>query len=91
MDFLVLISNNVRVVIELDGKQHYSKGDTSLPKLYSDMVKMDRKLKFLGYDIYRFGGYEFVKNNMSEEEYDKKIRSLVKDFFDNLFLKHNIL
>lgn len=91
MDFLILLSNKERIVIELDGKQHYSEGYTSSPKLYSEMVKMDRKLKLLGYDIYRFGGYEFVKENMSDEEYNNKIRMLVKDFFDKLFTKHNVL
>ena len=24
------------------------------------MVKDDRKLKIYGYDVYRFGGYEFI-------------------------------
>ncbi|WP_051540159.1 hypothetical protein [Clostridium ihumii] len=91
MDFLILLSNKERIVIELDGKQHYSEGDISSPRLYSDMVKMDRKLKLLGYDIYRFGGYEFFKGNMSEEDYNNKISMLVKDFFDKLFTKHNVL
>lgn len=91
MDFLILLSNKERIVIELDGKQHYSEGDISSPKLYSDMVKMDRKLKLLGYDIYRFGGYEFLKYKMTDKEYNKKISKLIKEFFDKLFIKHNIL
>lgn len=91
MDFLMLLSNKERIVIELDGKQHYSDGDISSPKLYSNMAKMDRKLKLLGYDIYRFGGYEFLKHTMSDEEYNNKITKLTRKFFDKLFVKHNIL
>lgn len=91
MDFLMLLSNKERIVIELDGKQHYSDGDISSPKLYSNMAKMDRKLKLLGYDIYRFGGYEFLKHTMSDEEYNNKITKLTREFFDKLFIKHNIL
>lgn len=59
MDFLMLISSNERIVTELDGKQHYANGDKASPKLYADMMKMDRQLKLWGYDVYRFGGYEF--------------------------------
>lgn len=58
MDFLMLLPCNIRVVLEVDGKQHYSEGDKSSPKLYSEMVAEDRELKLKGYEVFRFGGYE---------------------------------
>ncbi|MDT9722798.1 hypothetical protein QVE09_28285 [Paenibacillus sp. ClWae2A] len=58
MDFLMLLPASIRVVLEVDGKQHYSVGEKSSPKLYSEMVSEDRKLKLKGYEVYRFGGYE---------------------------------
>ena len=80
MDFLLLLPNNNRVVIEIDGKQHYSNGDKSSPKLYAEMVSSDRELKLRGYDIYRFGGYELTVADNKEK--------LVEEFFDKLFEKY---
>lgn len=60
MDFLMLLPSNIRVVLEVDGKQHYSEGDMSSPKLYSEMVCEDRNLKLNGYEVFRFGGYELT-------------------------------
>ncbi|QJD87906.1 hypothetical protein HH215_00065 [Cohnella herbarum] len=60
MDFLMLLPSNIRVVLEVDGKQHYSEGDKSSPKLYSEMVSEDRNLKLKGYEVFRFGGYELT-------------------------------
>ena len=56
MDFLLLLNNNKRIVIEIDGVQHYAESDKPSPKLYSSMVSADRELKLLGYEVYRFGG-----------------------------------
>lgn len=81
MDFLFLFSNRDRVVIEIDGKQHYSIGENSSPRLYSEMVYADRELKLRGYDVYRFGGYELCQNNA---------RKLIIDFVSKLFELHNI-
>ena len=41
----MLLPNGIRVVIEIDGKQHYSKGDISSPKLYAEMMVDTRKLQ----------------------------------------------
>lgn len=82
MDFLLLFSNHIRVVIEIDGKQHYSNGDTSSPRLYAEMVRADRALKLQGYEVYRFGGFEFINEETSIK--------LIKDFFEELFKKHEI-
>ncbi len=80
MDFLMIFSPNTRIVIEIDGKQHYSVEDKASPKKYADMVKADRELRILGYDVYRFGGQEFVDLNPA----------MVTDFFDKLLAKHGI-
>lgn len=77
MDFLLLMPNKNRVVIELDGKQHYSdeKG-TASPKLYSAMMQEDRKLRLNGYQVFRFGGAEFTDKN--------KARDMMTNFFKQL-------
>lgn len=79
MDFLLLFSNRDRVVIEVDGKQHYAEGERASPRLYADMVAADRKLRLDGYEIYRFSGYEL---------YEEKGKQLITDFFQRLFERH---
>lgn len=81
MDFLFLFSNKNRIVIEIDGKQHYSNGTQASPELYSKMVSADRKLKLAGYDVYRFGGYELNQYNAKD---------IILEFFYKLFDLYNI-
>ncbi|MEC0089934.1 AbiJ-related protein [Paenibacillus macquariensis] len=83
MDFLLLLPNNIRIVIEVDGKQHYSDETKSSPKKYADMMEADRDLRLNGYEVYRFGGQEFVDSN--------KQKDLINSFFVRLFNKHSIL
>ena len=66
MDFLFLLPYRQRVVIELDGQQHYANGDTASPRLYAEMAAEDRKLRLQGYELYRFGGYELMASNWRE-------------------------
>lgn len=80
MDFLFLFSNQIRIVIEVDGKQHYSEGDVSSPKNYSEMVFADRELKLNGYEVFRFGGYELMQGEES--------KNMLKMFFDKLLKKY---
>jgi hypothetical protein len=47
------------------------------------MVAEDRRLRLAGYELYRFGGYEFLD--------DAKAKQTVKNFFDDLFKLHSIL
>lgn len=75
MDFLILFSNRHRVVIEVDGKQHYANGNIASPTLYSEMVAEDRRLKIAGYEVYRFGGAELMKDSAE---------SMLIEFFDQL-------
>lgn len=51
MDFLLLFSDRQRVVIEVDGKQHYADGDHPSPSRYSAMVAEDRRLRLAGYEV----------------------------------------
>lgn len=74
MDFLILFSSSVRVVIEVDGQQHYADGDRANSKKYAEMVAADRQLRLLGYELYRFGGYELQGKNKE---------AIVEKFFVN--------
>lgn len=75
MDFLILFSSRHRVVLEVDGKQHYANGDTASPALYSEMVSEDRRLRLAGYEVYRFGGAELMRDGADK---------MVGEFFDQL-------
>ncbi|MCP4614782.1 MAG: hypothetical protein GY845_39380 [Planctomycetes bacterium] len=81
MDFLILFSNHERIVIEVDGKQHYADDSKASPRKYAEMVAADRELRLAGYEIYRFGGYELQESRGSK---------LVKEFFCKLLQKHGI-
>lgn len=83
MDFLLLLPYRKNIVIEIDGQQHYSENGKASPKLYAEMVAEDRRLRLAGYELYRFGGDEFVD--------DEKAKQTVKNFFDDLFKLHSIL
>lgn len=75
MDFLILFSSRHRVVLEVDGKQHYAEGEIASPALYSEMVAEDRRLKLTGYEVYRFGGAELMKDSAP---------AMLAEFFDQL-------
>lgn len=82
MDFLMLFPGGARIVIEVDGVQHYAneEGQAS-PQTYARMAKGDRELKLAGYEVFRFGGAELQGNEPSE---------LVATFFQALFERHGI-
>lgn len=89
MDFLMIFSESQRVVIEIDGVQHYAdytqgniKHYASVDK-YAEMVAAQREMTLAGYDVYRFGGKELydVTNG----------KNVIKKFFEMLFEKYQIL
>lgn len=87
MDFLLLLSDRDHILIEVDGKHHYSKKDRegrdiADSQTYAEMVFEDRKLRLEGYEVYRFGGYELQGESG---------KNLVMEFFNQLFKKHSIL
>lgn len=81
MDFLLLLPNRQRVVIEVDGTQHFAQdGQASLP-LYAQMVSADRELRLAGYEVYRFGANELLGSGSD---------ALIADFFERLFERHRV-
>jgi len=98
MDFLMLFSSKERVVIEIDGMQHYSneqemdvllndevqkvKKNIASSKKYAEMVEDDRKLKLYGYNVFRFGGYEFLEG--------QRPKSKIIHFFESLFKLYGV-
>ncbi|WP_312608953.1 hypothetical protein [Agrobacterium pusense] len=81
MDFLMLLPSRQRIVIEVDGKHHFSENDLPSLKVYADMVSADRELRLAGYEVYRFGANELVGGGA-------EVR--ITDFFDRLFRLHRI-
>ncbi|MET7520016.1 hypothetical protein ABZS88_43010 [Streptomyces sp. NPDC005480] len=89
MDFLLLAPDRSRIVIEVDGVQHYGRENppdekgrvtyTASPQLYSEMVAEDRRLRLAGYEIYRFGGWELTRPQGEQT---------LTDFFTELLKRH---
>lgn len=82
MDFLLLLDHGRRIVIEVDGAQHYSRDGRPDPRLYAEMVEADRQLRLCGYDVYRFGGYELPESDAG--------RSTAQAFFARFFKRYQI-
>lgn len=82
MDFLLLLPNRARVVIECDGIQHYANDNGSAsPRRYAEMVAEDRELRLRGYEVYRFGGQE-----LRDQDHAKNV---LTSFFDSLAERHS--
>ncbi|MGD0107967.1 MAG: hypothetical protein ABSC06_28610 [Rhodopila sp.] len=82
MDFLLLLPGRQRIVLEVDGKHHFSENDCPSLKIYADMVSADRELRLAGYEVYRFGANELV---------GESAESRIADFFEKLFRLHRVL
>jgi very-short-patch-repair endonuclease len=81
MDFLLLLPNQQRVVIEVDGAHHFTRdGEPSLVA-YAEMVSADRDLRLAGYEIYRFGANELV---------GEASLKVIEHFFDRLWSLHKL-
>jgi len=66
MDFLLLPSDRRRVVIEVDGRHHYTQdaytdNEKPSPRLYAEMAAEDRRIGLAGYEVFRFGAYELMQ------------------------------
>lgn len=83
MDFLMLLPDGIRIVFEIDGKQHYSKNEKAAPELYAEMVTDTRNLMIKGYEVYRFGGYEFME--------EQNPKNMINNFFNRLFAKYSVI
>ncbi len=77
MDFLLLLPHGVRIVLEVDGKQHYSNANGMADtERYAEMVAADRDLKLAGYHVFRFGAAELIGESAS---------IVAKRFYERLF------
>lgn len=95
MDFLMVFSDSKRVVIELDGVQHYGEAEPveipgrfypvniASPSKYAMMVSAQREMTLAGYEVYRFGG--------SELNDDENAKLVIKNFLYDLMKKHGLL
>jgi hypothetical protein len=81
MDFLLLLPNRARIVIEVDGKQHYSQGHRASPQKYAEMVQEDRRLRLAGYEVNRFGADELMQADGAAR---------ADSFFADLLARHEI-
>ncbi|MBI5738839.1 MAG: hypothetical protein HY997_23505 [Mycolicibacterium neoaurum] len=82
MDFLMLLPARCRVVIEIDGRQHYSTNGAPSPELYAATMREDRRLRLSGYEVYRFGGHEFADLDTAA--------GVVRSFFVELLARYKI-
>ena len=48
------------MVLEVDGKHHFSENDHPPLRIYVGMVSADHALRLAGYEVYRFGANELV-------------------------------
>ncbi|PRG41446.1 hypothetical protein C6T68_05405 [Burkholderia multivorans] len=97
MDFLLMLEQGVRIVIEIDGRQHYAVQDPSVPdrfianaQRYAEMVAEDRRLRLMGYEVYRFGGYELMDVDLGQQKIGPRAQRCVSDFFDRLLARHGV-
>lgn len=82
MDFLLLLPQGVRIVVEVDGKHHYADpAGTADAHRYSHMVRGDRELKLAGYEVFRFGAAELQAPTAKAD---------VKAFFEAMFKRYGV-
>lgn len=79
MDFLLLLPFGQRLVLEVDGVQHYTRDNGRTPDTakYADMVAADRDLKLRGYEVFRFGHDELKR--------PEDAKKLLLQFIPNMF------
>lgn len=81
MDFLLLLPDRARVVLEVDGRHHYADSNGAAdPPAYSKMTREDRRLRLTGYELYRFGAEELLAADGQE---------VLDEFFDQLLTRHS--
>ncbi|MFE3931353.1 hypothetical protein [Streptomyces sp. YIM B13508] len=78
MDFLMLLPGNRRVVLEVDGIQHYTRNGGAEPDSakYAATMAGDRDLKLQGYEVFRFGHDELCDRD--------RARAVLTPFFHAL-------
>ncbi len=85
-DFLLLLPNGVRIVLEIDGIQHYAVKSEGLWNASSDAYRKTvadtRELTLMGYEVYRFAASELATREYADV--------LVREFFPRLFERHKL-
>jgi very-short-patch-repair endonuclease len=83
MDFLLLLPHGQRVVLEVDGSQHFTSPDGRPDSTkYAASMRGDRDLKLSGYEVFRFGATELQDR--------ERARTLLEQFFADLFRRFDI-
>ena len=82
MDFLLLLPHSHRVVLEVDGKTHYSTGGRPDPAVYARGARADRELKLARYEVFRFGATELQEPSDAEP--------MLQQFFADLFRQFDV-
>jgi very-short-patch-repair endonuclease len=84
MDFLVFLPHDRRIVLEVDGMQHYAVETNAKPlryvadpATYAKTMRGSRALALNGYEVHRFGTHELRD--------DDTARETIRGFFDLLF------
>ncbi len=98
MDFLLMLAQGARIVLEVDGRHHYAVQDSTdrdlfiaNAKRYAEMAMEDRRLKLTGYEVYRFGGQEFMDVDLPSWTVGPRAQQVATGFFDRLLKKHGVL
>lgn len=98
MDFLLMLDQGARIVLEVDGRHHYAVQDSldqsvyiANARRYAEMAMEDRRLRLAGYEVYRFGGQEFMDVDMQLWTVGSHARQVATAFFDRLLRKHGVL
>ncbi|PPJ00188.1 hypothetical protein C5E51_35420 [Nocardia nova] len=85
MDFLLLLPGPQRVVLEVDGRGHYTDNEgRPSPQVYARHARLDRDLRMRGYEVFRFGAAEL------DPERPDRAKSMLTEFFTELFHRHGI-
>jgi hypothetical protein len=97
MDFLLMLEQGVRIVIEVDGRHHYAVRDPesadcyfASAQRYAEMAAEDRRLRLAGYEVYRFGGHDFMDVHLDDRRVGPAAKQCVAKFFDLLLARHGV-
>lgn len=82
MDFLLLMPHNCRIVLEVDGSQHFATGNRPDRHKYAAQMRGDRDLKLAGYEVFRFGTAELEDRAIAQP--------LLERFFIDLFQRFDV-
>ncbi|MFI9644553.1 hypothetical protein ACIG87_31670 [Micromonospora sp. NPDC051925] len=92
MDFLLLVPGGGRIVLEVDGRNHYAVERRTAqtgqqwiadPPTYARTMAGSRKLTLAGYEVHRFGAHELLDRRQG--------RVTLTAFFADLFHRHHVI